>query len=122
MCIFSGYCFYPGISHLSQPDSGGDLVGTVGRLTLEDGCLRLQPTHYSGSSALIEWPYGYSYREVAGSVEVLDSAGQLKVSVGDTLELTASTSEESLPNIPCDGPVMRAWKVETPDSGMAEDQ
>ena len=57
----------------------------VGKLVLMNGCLRVNTNE--GTSPLIIWPYGFSLRENANTIEILDGSGQLVVQVGDDVRV-----------------------------------
>ncbi len=84
-----------------------------GQLILKDGCLRLGSADSPETASLIQWPYGYSYRETSNGVDIFDREGQLKASLGDRLEVVGSETEEAIPDIPCNGPVFFAWSVKS---------
>ena len=64
---------------------GPDMLSlSSGKLVLEDGCIRLE---WPGSSDLLIWPYGYTYRISGSEVEILDENGALVARTGQYKQL-----------------------------------
>jgi hypothetical protein len=75
----------------------------TGELIAKNGYLRLLPP--SGSSAVLIWPYGYTWRKYALGIEVLDENDRVVARTGQIITLGGGFIPiEPLANI-CDPPV-----------------
>jgi hypothetical protein len=83
--MFVASCSTPNIPNISyfpvqkEPGLPSLMALESGKLLLEDGCLR---SEWFGTSHLLIWPYGYTYRVSGNSVEVLNDKGEVAARTG----------------------------------------
>ena len=68
----------------AQPDSMDAL--TVGKLVLDDNCLRVQDS--DNNNYLLVWPQSYSLNVAGENVQVKDDTGKIVVQVGDVANVS----------------------------------
>ncbi len=60
-----------------------------GVLELLDGCLLVVEDSFGASFSPV-WPYEYSYKGVAGNVEIVDGSGEVVARVGERVGVSGS--------------------------------
>jgi hypothetical protein len=98
--IFAEVAYFPVQNEASipLPDSKA-----TGELMVKNGYLRLLPP--LGSSVIVIWPYGYTWRRYALGIEVLDHNDRVVARTGQIITLRGgSIPAEALSNI-CSSPV-----------------
>jgi hypothetical protein len=104
---------------LKEPNPINFDLLAVGRLSLEDNCLRLKPLALFGESLLLIWPYGYTLKIEGKKIRVVDNNGIVVASVGDkikvgggeiSLEMVEEYIGEPLSDN-CTGPYWRVSKI-----------
>lgn len=73
-----------------QPSgSGGDAALLEGILEFSDGCLLIEGDGDSKRFSPV-WPYEYSYKGVAGNVEIMDGSGEVVAQIGERVGVSGS--------------------------------
>lgn len=85
LCLLSA-CTSPTVAYFPvRQDSGpSPLALNSGKLVLKDGCFRLA---WPGSSELLIWPHGYTYRVSGSRIDILNENGAVVAHSGQFIKL-----------------------------------
>ena len=74
------------------PNTGSDMALLEGTLKLSNQCLVVE-ADYDAPHYTPVWPYGYGYRQVSDSIEIINSAGKVVARVGEHISVAGSGTD-----------------------------